>query len=717
MKVDRRAVRGDRARRRRDRARRRGRWRRRPTTRSLEQARALARRDARARDDGVRVQERLRAVGARASCARCGSAERLGDAVEQRTVATALLAHAVPGGLRRRRAGWTRSRRWRRACDVAGARHLRRVDRVLQRAPARMGAIAREHGFDLRAHVEQFARHGSVPVAIEAGARSVDHLAECDDGDVRRARRPRSAPRSCCRARSCSAPSGSRRAATLVDAGAICVLGTDCNPGTSPVVSLPLVDRPRRPALRLDGARGARGGDAERGVGAAAVGRRRLARAGQARRRRAARRAGRARRRTASATTPSRACGSAAGWCGCGPTRRGGCGVIGAATSVLLDALAADRAAASAASRGSRGRRSSPRPRTGSGRRPREAGLARRARPGGQPAGPVRPAPPPWWGVGSHLDTVREGGRFDGALGVAAGFAVARRVDAPVAVISFADEEGARFNTPTFGSRALVGRLDVDGVARRADADGVALADAMRGFGVDPAGVAAAPEWLGRLRGFLELHIDQSRDGRRARRAGRAGLAGWRRGRACASTSHGARRPRGHDADGRAPRRARRRGAADRRGDRARPPTAGRHRDAHRRRAQRARARSPPRSRCGSTAARPSPAVVDAWLARSPTAPPRASTASPSTLAVESRSRRRRVRPPACAPRWAPRRGAPEVRLLRRPRRRRPRRADPRGDAARPQRARRLATRRTRRSRSTSGGRGRASRRSLEALA
>ena len=67
-------------------------------------------------------------------------------------------------------------------------------------------------------------------------------------------------------------------------------------------------------------------------------------------------------------------------------------------------------------------------------------------------------APPPWWAVGSHLDSVRAGGRFDGALGVAAGFAVAERL--PVAVISFADEEGARFNTPTFGSRALVGRLD-----------------------------------------------------------------------------------------------------------------------------------------------------------------------------------------------------------------------------------------------------------------
>ena len=116
-------------------------------------------------------------------------------------------------------------------------------------------------------------------------------------------------------------------------------------------------------------------------------------------------------------------------------------------------------------------------------------------------------APPPWWAVGSHLDSVRGGGRFDGALGVAAGFAVAERL--PVAVVSFADEEGARFNTPTFGSRALTGVLDL-GVLDRVDRDGIRLADAMRAAGVDPARIGDAPDWLSRLRGFVELHIDQT---------------------------------------------------------------------------------------------------------------------------------------------------------------------------------------------------------------
>jgi N-carbamoyl-L-amino-acid hydrolase len=123
----------------------------------------------------------------------------------------------------------------------------------------------------------------------------------------------------------------------------------------------------------------------------------------------------------------------------------------------------------------------------------------------------VPDSPGPWWATGSHLDSVRSGGRYDGALGVAAGFAVAERAPG-VAVIAFADEEGARFNTPTFGSRALVGRLDVGDALARTDDDGIALADAMRAAGADPGGLAHAPTWLERLRGFVELHIDQTQD-------------------------------------------------------------------------------------------------------------------------------------------------------------------------------------------------------------
>jgi N-carbamoyl-L-amino-acid hydrolase len=118
----------------------------------------------------------------------------------------------------------------------------------------------------------------------------------------------------------------------------------------------------------------------------------------------------------------------------------------------------------------------------------------------------------PWWVAGSHLDSVRDGGRYDGPLGVAAAFAVAERSQQPLAVVSFADEEGARFNTPTFGSRALVGRLDVDeALARRDDGD-TTLRRAMVAAGVDPDGLREAPQWLDRIEGFVELHIDQTRE-------------------------------------------------------------------------------------------------------------------------------------------------------------------------------------------------------------
>jgi hydantoinase/carbamoylase family amidase len=84
-------------------------------------------------------------------------------------------------------------------------------------------------------------------------------------------------------------------------------------------------------------------------------------------------------------------------------------------------------------------------------------------------------------------------------------------------VLSFADEEGARFNTPTFGSKALAGRLDLPAVLDRRDDDGVSLAEAMRARGVDPDAVDKAPQWLRRrLAGFIEIHIDQTTELARA---------------------------------------------------------------------------------------------------------------------------------------------------------------------------------------------------------
>jgi N-carbamoyl-L-amino-acid hydrolase len=141
------------------------------------------------------------------------------------------------------------------------------------------------------------------------------------------------------------------------------------------------------------------------------------------------------------------------------------------------------------------------------------------------PAGNLWACPdqdPPWWGVGSHLDSVRGGGHLDGPLGVACAFEIAAATSAnaadarPVAVVSFADEEGARWGTPTFGSKALVGRLDLPAVLSRRDDAGTALGDAIRAAGVDPDRIADATDWLERLTGFIEIHIDQTTDLARA---------------------------------------------------------------------------------------------------------------------------------------------------------------------------------------------------------
>ena len=104
----------------------------------------------------------------------------------------------------------------------------------------RLGEIARREGVPLRAHVEQFNANRSVPVALAAGARSVDHLACLHQDDL--------APLAAAECAAVLLPGaeflGAEELApgrALADAGAICVLATDCNPGTSPVLSLPVV--------------------------------------------------------------------------------------------------------------------------------------------------------------------------------------------------------------------------------------------------------------------------------------------------------------------------------------------------------------------------------------------------------------------------------------------------------------------------------------------
>jgi allantoate deiminase len=116
--------------------------------------------------------------------------------------------------------------------------------------------------------------------------------------------------------------------------------------------------------------------------------------------------------------------------------------------------------------------------------------------------------------VGSHLDSVPEGGRFDGALGVLCAVeAVESLVDAkvkvrrPIEVVAWADEEGARFGVGLFGSTAAFGRL-APGIGDRRDRDGISIAEALRVLGEqgDPAAARRDPK---ELAAYLELHIEQ----------------------------------------------------------------------------------------------------------------------------------------------------------------------------------------------------------------
>lgn len=116
--------------------------------------------------------------------------------------------------------------------------------------------------------------------------------------------------------------------------------------------------------------------------------------------------------------------------------------------------------------------------------------------------------------LGSHLDTVRDAGKYDGTLGVLAALSCVEQLHArgerppfSIEVVAFADEEGLRYRTTYLGSSVYAGSFD-PALLEREDENGVSLADAVREFGGDTAGLA-----VGRgdedLIGYCELHIEQ----------------------------------------------------------------------------------------------------------------------------------------------------------------------------------------------------------------
>jgi len=117
--------------------------------------------------------------------------------------------------------------------------------------------------------------------------------------------------------------------------------------------------------------------------------------------------------------------------------------------------------------------------------------------------------------LGSHLDTVRNAGRYDGLFGILSAIAcvralheAGRRLPFALEVVAFGDEEGVRFGITMSGSRALAGTFDPAWLDRT-DGDGVSLAEALRGFGGDPEGIPALRRARTDILAYVESHIEQ----------------------------------------------------------------------------------------------------------------------------------------------------------------------------------------------------------------
>ncbi|PUU86869.1 MAG: allantoate deiminase, partial [Halanaerobium sp.] len=118
--------------------------------------------------------------------------------------------------------------------------------------------------------------------------------------------------------------------------------------------------------------------------------------------------------------------------------------------------------------------------------------------------------------IGSHFDSVKNGGNFDGPAGVIMALEILRVMDEndiktkyPIEFVAMIEEEGGRFGGGVFGSRAMTGQVDYQELLDFKDDDGISMAEAFEKFGFDPKKIKEAERDPKKLKAFIELHIEQ----------------------------------------------------------------------------------------------------------------------------------------------------------------------------------------------------------------
>ena len=118
--------------------------------------------------------------------------------------------------------------------------------------------------------------------------------------------------------------------------------------------------------------------------------------------------------------------------------------------------------------------------------------------------------------IGSHFDSVRNGGNFDGPAGVVMALEIMRTLDEnkirtryPIEFVAMIEEEGGRFGSGVFGSRAMAGLVTYEQLQANKDSEGVSMAEALEKFGFDPRRIGEAKRDPSKVKAFIELHIEQ----------------------------------------------------------------------------------------------------------------------------------------------------------------------------------------------------------------